>query len=155
MKKLKRTQLFVDRQVQGAFFTRTFIYWVAWVVSCTVVVASIHLFTSVAHMSEKPWQDAWVYLQPVLITSLLLLPIILYDIVVLSNRVAGAMTRIRGAMKRLAAGEHVEPIKCRQKDFWTGFAAEVNAVIARVEHLERELERASVRNFAEEEEVAV
>ena len=155
MKKLKRTQLFVDREVQGAFFTRTCIYWFVWVVSCALVVAGIHLATGVAHLSEKPLEDPWVYLRPVLVTSILLLPIALYDVVVLSNRVAGAMTRIRRAMHRLAAGEHVEPIKCREKDFWTGFAAEVNAVIARVEHLERELERANVRNFAADEALAV
>ena len=53
----------------------------------------------------------------------------------------------------VAAGEQVEPIRFREGDFWVSFADEFNAVVARLEHLERELERANLRSFAEQEAI--
>ena len=46
---------------------------------------------------------------------------------------AGPLVRLRRSMRALARGEHVEPIKFREGDFWQEFAEEFNAVAARVQ----------------------
>jgi hypothetical protein len=51
----------------------------------------------------------------------------------LSNRFVGPLVRLRRSMRKLARGEHVDPICFRDNDFWHDFANEFNAVAARVQ----------------------
>jgi hypothetical protein len=72
---------------------------------------------------------------PAAVASLALLPLVILDVLRLSNRFAGPLVRLRRAMRALARGEHVEPISFREGDFWMEFAQEFNAVAARVERV--------------------
>jgi signal transduction histidine kinase len=86
--------------------------------------------------ARPPWKhfDAmWFHYGPALIASILLLPLIVVDIVRMSNRFVGPLVRLRRSMRQLAQGEHVEPITFRDDDFWKEFADEFNAVLARVQ----------------------
>ena len=56
-----------------------------------------------------------------------------YDIIVVTHRLVGPLLRLRGAMRGLARGETVEPIRFRKGDFWQEFADEFNAVAALVQ----------------------
>ncbi len=75
----------------------------------------------------------WLQFGPAAVASILLLPIIIIDVIRVSNRFCGPMQRLRGAMRQLAAGEHVRPVHFRDNDFWQELAEEFNAVIARVQ----------------------
>ena len=75
----------------------------------------------------------WYYYGAALVASLLLLPIVLIDIVRLSNRFAGPLVRLRRSMRALARGEKVQPIHFRGSDFWQEFADEFNAIAARLQ----------------------
>ena len=61
------------------------------------------------------------------------LPMVVADVIRVSNRFAGPLVRLRRSMRALARGEHVEPIHFRKGDFWQEFAEEFNAVAARVQ----------------------
>jgi len=67
------------------------------------------------------------------VASFLLLPLVVYDIVQMSNRFCGPLFRLRRELRALARGEHVEPISFREGDFWQEFAQEFNALLARVQ----------------------
>ena len=77
--------------------------------------------------------DMWFYYGPGLIASFILLPMVVVDIIRLSNRFAGPLVRLRRAMRALARGEHVQPIYFREGDFWQEFANEFNGILARVQ----------------------
>ena len=63
--------------------------------------------------------DMWFHFGPALVASLVLLPIVVVDIIRLSNRFsAGPMVRMRRAMQNLAKGERVPPLQFRDNDFW-------------------------------------
>ena len=43
------------------------------------------------------------------------------------------MLRLRRAMRELARGEDVQPVRFRDGDFWHDFAEEFNAIAARIQ----------------------
>jgi len=132
-----RQRLFVDPEVQAALLLRVITYWVL----CLAAVALMLLCWSVIAGPPRPvfahLEDLWFRFGPPLFASLVVLPLILMDIIRLSNRFSGPLIRLRRAMRALARGETVAPLRFRQGDFWKDFADEFNAVAVRVEELER------------------
>jgi hypothetical protein len=51
----------------------------------------------------------------------------------MSNRVAGPIVRLRGAMRQLAEGRPVAPLRFRENDFWREMADEFNAIAAQLQ----------------------
>ena len=72
----------------------------------------------------------WFQYAPALVVAALVLPLILFDVVRISNRFVGPVYRLRQSMRRLARGEEVQPIKFREGDFWQTFADEFNHILA-------------------------
>ncbi len=126
----KRKHVFVDKKVQSALLWRCFIHWA----TCVAVVATIAVaFVIVSTSTPITFGKIWFQFRPALLGALLLLPILLADVVFLSNKFVGPLWRLRKGMQQLAAGERVAPLKFRKRDFWTEVADEFNAVVARLE----------------------
>jgi hypothetical protein len=140
MPRLKRKQLFVDPDVQGAFLWRVTIYFGSWLLAAGVTATTLGMTSFLAQNDYQMVGQYWFFMKLVLAASLLLLPIILYDIGVLTNRVVGPLKRLRNEMRRLGEGQRVELLEFREGDYWREFAAEFNAVAQRIADLEDELE---------------
>ncbi|NUQ61971.1 MAG: hypothetical protein HUU20_05760 [Pirellulales bacterium] len=132
-KKKMRKQLFVDAKVQGALVLRAVLYWGVCLITITLMLLCWRILTGPARMFYTHFDDMWFHYGPAAVASLLLLPLVIVDIVRLSNRFTGPLLRLRRSMRELARGEHVEPIHFRDGDFWQEFADEFNAVLARVQ----------------------
>ncbi len=143
-----RTQLLVDPEVQGALVARAIIYWVA----CTLSIALLLLCWRVLIGPIRPiWfhlENMWFFYGPAFIASLIILPVAIIDMIRVSNRFAGPMTRLRQSMRALAKGRSVPPIEFRKDDFWYEFAEEFNAVARQVEEF-RERERQQAEESAD------
>jgi hypothetical protein len=63
---------------------------------------------------------------PAAAASLILLPLVLFDIVRLSNRFAAPVQQVRHGLRRLAAGRPVQPVFLRKDDFWQDLAVSFN-----------------------------
>ena len=145
MRLTPRKRLFVDRAVQGTLLFRIVIYW------CYSVLA-VFLFLLCARALSNPGGSIWNYLAfdelfaqygAIALASALLVPIIMLDMLVISNRFAGPLWRLRRSMRALAGGEHVQPIHFREpKDFWQDVAQEFNAIVVYVEDLQKQLAEA-------------
>jgi hypothetical protein len=130
VRRFERKRLFVDRSVQGALLLRVIVYW--WLSLFTVSVLLIYLeivngiavpvgdHFNVAHL----WQEH----VSVLVAFLVILPMLLWDSLILSNRFAGPFHRIRRTIHRLASGESAEPLQFRSKDYWQDVAKDLNAL---------------------------
>ncbi|MHB8902322.1 MAG: hypothetical protein ACYC6Y_26480 [Thermoguttaceae bacterium] len=134
-----RTQLLVDPEVQGALVARAILYWV----TCTLSIALLLLCWRVLTGPVRPlWfhlENMWFFYGPALVASLIVLPVAIMDMIRVSNRFAGPLTRLRHSMRTLAKGGTVPEIEFRKDDFWYEFAEEFNAVVREVEMLrERE-----------------
>ncbi len=131
-----RKQLFVDPKVQGALIGRVVLYWIVCLITVTLMLLCWRILTGPARPFYTHFDAMWFHYGPALVASLLLLPLVIMDIVRLSNRFAGPLLRLRRAMRALARGEHVEPIHFRQGDFWHEFAEEFNGILKRVQTLQ-------------------
>ena len=133
-KKALRKRLFVDPKVQGALVARVVLYWVVCLCTISMMLLCWRIITGPARMFYTHFSDMWFFYGPALIASFILLPLIVIDIVRLSNRFTGPLLRLRRCMRELARGEHVEPIEFRDDDFWHDIAEAFNGVIHRVQN---------------------
>jgi len=131
--KRMRKKLFVDPKVQGALVMRVVLYWIVCIITITLMLLCWRIVTGPARMFYTHFDDMWFHFGPALIASFLLLPLVIVDIIRLSNRFAGPLLRLRRSMRALARGDHVEPIHFRKGDFWHEFAEEFNAMVLRVQ----------------------
>jgi hypothetical protein len=102
----------------------------------TLMLLCWRIVTGPARFFYTHFDEMWFNFGPALIASLVLLPLVVMDIVRLSNRFVGPLVRLRRGMRALARGEAVQPIQFRQGDFWQDFAEEFNGVVARMQALE-------------------
>lgn len=132
-----RKKLFVDPQVQGQLVWRVCLYWLTCLITVTFMVVCYRIITGPARPFAWHFQELRVYLGPALVASLIILPLVVVDVIRVSNRFAGPLVRLRRSLRALAKGEPVEPIRFRQGDFWQDFADEFNALLARIKTLEK------------------
>jgi len=132
MNTCRRSIFFIDRKVQGALVVRTCIYWLFCLFSVSLMLICWAAYTG----PLKPFSVMAVELYhrhgPVLLASLILLPITAMDVLRLSNRFVGPVSRVRGALAELAAGQAIEPIHLREDDYWTDLAGNLNEVATRL-----------------------
>jgi hypothetical protein len=152
--KCQRKHLFVDPKVQGLLVGRIMLYWIVCLISTTLFLLCWRIVTGPARLFYTHFDDMWFHYGPVLIASLVLLPLVIIDIIRFSNRFVGPMLRLQRSMRQLAHGEDVEPIEFRNGDFWHEFAAEFNALRKRIQAsaIPPEVEQ---EKTAQEEPVAV
>jgi hypothetical protein len=150
-KKALRKKLFVDRKVQGALVARTILYWMACIVTVSLMILCWRIITGPIRMFYTHLDDMWFFYGPAIVASLLLLPLVVVDILRLSNRFTGPLVRLRRSMRALTRGEHVEPIEFRSDDFWHEFADDFNALLAKVQSQEPTAEDTTTEEQPEEE----
>ena len=133
-KRFARKRLFVDPKVQGALVIRAVVYWVVCLITMALMLLCWRILVSgPARLPHTHLDEMWFFHGPAVIASFVLLPLVIMDVIRLSNRFAGPMLRLRRQMRELARGEHVDPIRFRDGDFWQDFADEFNSVVARVQ----------------------
>ncbi len=133
-RQVRRRRLFVDSKVQGALLLRVFFYWVVCLITITLMLLCWSILRT-PRMFYTHFDDMWFHYGPALIASFILLPMVLVDIIRLSNRFAGPLMRLRREMRALARGEEVRAIHFRESDFWQEFADEFNVIAAKMGQL--------------------
>ena len=139
-KKSMRKHLFVDPKVQGALIARVVMYWIISVTTIALMLLCWNMIAHPARMLHVQFNDMWFFYGPAAIASFVLLPVVIADVIRISNRFVGPLLRLRRSMRALARGEHVAPIEFRNNDFWREFADEFNAVRARIIELSADSE---------------
>jgi len=133
-KRFMRKHLFVDPKVQGALVWRVVLYWAVCLITMGLMLLSWRsIISGPARLPHTHFREVWFFYGPAVIASFLLFPLVIIDIVRLSNRFAGPMLRLRRSMRELARGETVKPVKFRDGDFWQDFADEFNVLAARLQ----------------------
>ena len=129
MKPKFRNKLFVDAPVQMMLVTRVLIHWVIFFSLFFLTLLTIEYFlrdpgvTIVDCIGNIVTKHAIV-----VVLSLALLPVFLYDTIKMSHRFAGPIYRFRKSLKTLAEGQSVEEMVFRGKDFWSDLSNDFNRV---------------------------
>jgi len=126
---IHRRRLFIDHQVQGVLLLRAFLYWLVCVGLMTAMLVVWRGFTGPVQTLPALFAELWFQYAPALVVSVLVLPLVLFDVVRLSNRFVGPVYRLRQRMRQLARGEKAAPIKFREGDFWLELADEFNDLL--------------------------
>ena len=127
-----RRRVFVDSEVQGALVMRVVGYWLTCMLAVTLMLLCWQIVTGPTRLFHTHVSRLWFFHGPALVAALVLVPVIMFDMMRLSNRFAGPLFRLRRSMKALADGEPVEPLHFRNNDFWKELADQFNAVAAKV-----------------------
>jgi hypothetical protein len=64
-----------------------------------------------------------------LVCSVAVLPVLLWDAMHMSHRIAGPLVRLKNDLNRLGRGEHVEPIRLRKEDLLQDVIGSFNALL--------------------------
>lgn len=118
-----RTRHFVDKSVQGAIVARLVVHWL---VFCLLAGGLLFFIEMLAGAPRDVSRNLVNRHGPTALAVLVLAPIFILDLVKLSNRFAGPMTRLRRALHELADGKDVSPIEFREGDFWRELASDLN-----------------------------
>ena len=134
----RRKSMIVDPRMQGALVLRVVAYWFF----SLIAIGLILLAWDIAQGPWGPFSNParlgplWEKYCSVVLASLLILPVLVVDTVLVSGRFAGPLYRVRGQMRALAAGEPVEPIRFRKSDSWSDVARDFNAIVERMAELD-------------------
>ena len=127
-----RKRLLVDYRVQGALIARVLLYWVLCLVGVQIIRVILCGVSLILNLSLSDTWNLWI---SELLASLLFIPLVVCDLLRVTNRFVGPMYRLRREMHRLAQGEPTAPLAFRTGDMWNEFADAFNAVRAHVERL--------------------
>jgi hypothetical protein len=132
-----RKRLFIDPKVQGPLLTRVVAYWCFYFLVITEVLMCWDIATGPKgpFFSHFRFDLLWEQHSTVVIASLIVLPVLLWDVLHVSNRLVGPVYRMRRSLRAMAAGEFVAPIQVRKGDFGAEMADEINAVAAYLDRL--------------------
>ena len=132
-----RRRIFIHGPIQGALISRIALYWLLSMFIQALLIMLLSVGSGSADDLYQMTQQFWWHVKLVLVSSLLTLPLLMLDIIKLSHRWVGPIFRLRTAMQALAMGESVQPLTFRAGDFWPDLAGDFNAVLGRVQHLDR------------------
>lgn len=138
-----RQQVWIDRHVQGVLVGRVLLYWSGILIYFGLSIGCFHWWQNPEWtLSEHLWAMLEQVL-PCLPTLLLLLPLVIFDIVRLSNRFAGPVYRLRKHLTDLSQDTQVSPLHFRDEDYWQQLAEPINLLQQKILVLEQQVQTLS------------
>lgn len=126
----RRRRNFIDFEVQTSLLRRMGAQWTVFLIANAL---GLYCWTFLINGAEGSIENHGAYFlrlyMPVLLVSLVLLPIFLMDAAKLSNRFVGPIMRVRQTLSALVSGEEAQPLKFRENDFWRSLAEDFNKVL--------------------------
>lgn len=132
-----RKNLLIDQSVQGSLLRRIGFYSLAcglyFLMTLVITETLSNPRESIAETTRRCLEEA-IFWAPGL---MLLAPIILYDLIRVTNRLAGPIFRLRRELGRLAEGRPSQPLVLREDDYWSEVAESFNQLRREVLRLRR------------------
>ena len=144
MAKRSRLKKMVNWTIQGPLVVRLIAHFLAYNAATLFLLLIIHgINESVAAIADQPintepmtlWQKA----APLVICMFLLMPFMIWDLVKLSNRIAGPLFRFESILKDFAKSGTLRPAKIRQGDLLTDYQSRFNEFVESLHALYPEL----------------
>lgn len=134
-----RQKLLIDVDVQGALIGRVLIYWAVGLIYVALGSVCFQYYQepewTLSEHAQRLLSDFWPWLP----SALLFLPLVIYDVVRLSNRFAGPIFRLRRHLGLLNKDSNCGSLVFRSEDFWRDIITPVNQLQAQIQHLEAQV----------------
>lgn len=133
MSESRRSQIVTDQPVQGELLFRAIVYWFLCMFVLYTLIFAWTLFTGPPQPLLSVFSESLAISAPAIFGAVFLLPLVLYDLLKVSNRFVGPIQRVKTALKQLADGEPARRVYLRRDDFWQELAHYTNVIADRVE----------------------
>jgi hypothetical protein len=132
--KAKRQRLLVDPSMQLRLLVRMGGYLLLWTVVAFHVSFLFYIFAVFLQGRPHPtfvqlYGQFFSHEKPLLTTVVVIAPLVLYDALKFSHRIAGPLYRCRRVMRDMAAGKAVSEFKTRKNDLLADVFTDFNALI--------------------------
>ena len=136
--KSRRKRTFVNARAQGRVVMRVASYWllyhvVLWHGLFVFRYAQVRMSADETLLRQPVdslyWQFCIDHL-PLLMASLLIMPLFMLDFIRLTHRIVGPLLRANAALHQLMRGEHVPQVEFRKEDLLTEFQTTFNDFLA-------------------------
>lgn len=121
-----RNRFLIDNRVQGALVSRVLIYWSFVLVYAFLSMTAYKLFQkpdiSVIELLSRTLAESWLWLPG----AILLIPLVIFDVVRLSNQFTGPVYRLRKHLSDFLDDFNCRPINFRDEDYWQDLACAIN-----------------------------
>lgn len=131
-----RKRILVDPELQTQLALRVIVYWGMCIATVVLILICWRVVSGPVRPFYRHLGELWFHIGPALAASFVVLPIVVIDVIRVSNKFVGPLLRLRQSVRSLAAGQDVEPLRFRKGDFWRSFADDFNALVSRIKHLE-------------------
>jgi hypothetical protein len=125
----RRKQLFLDR-VQTVLIMRVICYWLFCLLAGMLMACLWLAWSAPPASSGEMLGRVLLTYGPVFGATLIVVPLVVMDVLRLSNRFVGPAYRLRQALKQAADGQAVRPLQFRDSDFWRDAAEDFNRAMA-------------------------
>lgn len=130
----RRNQIVTDQPVQGELLFRALVYWFL----CMLVMQFLVMGWLLLHWPDRTpielIRESLAVSAPAIFGSVFLLPLVLYDLLRVSNRFVGPINSVRLTLRQLAEGERpARRVYLRGDDFWQELAHYTNVIAEKVE----------------------
>jgi len=132
MNAFRRRILLIDPKVQGALAMRVVGYWLFALLTTWFFLVLWNVWSGPARPFNVVFDEVYQHFAAAAVISLMVLPIVVMDVLRVSNRFAGPVYRLKRSLRELAEGKEVPPLTLREGDFWQETAADLNRVAARI-----------------------
>jgi len=124
----ERKKVWIDR-IQTKLFLRISMYWIVYQACLWNLLFMFRLFQEGQGDPLEQYGRFAVDCYPVIVGSMLLFPVLAWDLVKFAHRVVGPIYRFRRTLQALAAGEQVSPVKLRKDDLLNEMRDEFNQLL--------------------------
>lgn len=136
----KRTTRYVSSLIQGRLMWRMTVYWLVYNAALIFVLAGERLIWLVPDLltggrpvtASEFLSNFYQVGRPLLIAMAVFCPLMLWDMMRYSHRIAGPLYHFRRAMDAFAAGEKLQRVRLREDDLLEEFQNTFNRLVDRV-----------------------
>jgi hypothetical protein len=132
MNTFRRRIFLIDPKVQGLLTIRVVGYWLFSLFTISFLLICWNVLGGPARPFGMVIQEVYQRFAPTAAVSLIVLPLVVMDVLRVSNRFAGPAYRLKHALRDLADGKDVRAMTFRETDFWQETAADFNRVASLV-----------------------
>jgi hypothetical protein len=138
-----RQKVWIDHHVQGVLVGRVILYWFGMLLYFGLSIACYQWWQNPEWTVGEHFFAMFDQVWPCLPSLVLILPLVIFDIVRLSNRFAGPIYRLRMHLVKLNENTNTYPLNFRDDDYWQQLAEPINSLHRTILILEQKVEAMS------------
>lgn len=121
-----RQRFWIDSNVQGVLIGRFVIYWAVGVLYLALGNLGFQYNQNPEYSFERHFAELFGQVWPWIPSLILFLPLVLFDVIRLSNLFVGPIYRLRNHLTKLMNEPDCHPLTFREDDYWQDLAEPVN-----------------------------